>query len=260
MVKSAKIVFDMDDDYLKRHYPFQGCFNFRDIGGYLNQEGKRVRKGLYFRAGRQDRMSDKDLLQLSDLKISTQIDLRRPDEVLEQGKGPLEAMGAKYINIAVIPKGGSDQLSRLVGDTGISGKRYLGYLEFGPTSWLRLFGILANEDNLPVVLHCTAGKDRTGVSTAFLLSILGVSREVIEADYLLTNLDTERQADFIESTVGYPEGYDRERMMAVAGVPETAMKDFLDGVESKWGSAVEYLEKIGITQEQMETIRTNFLE
>ena len=250
----------MIDDFLERHYPFEGCFNFRDIGGYLNQDGKRVRKGLYFRAGRQDRMSDKDLSQLSDLKISTQIDLRRPDEVLEQGKGPLEAMGAKYINIAVIPEGGSDQLSRLVGDTGISGKRYLGYLEFGPTSWLRLFGILASEDNLPVVLHCTAGKDRTGVSTAFLLSILGVSRDVIEADYLLTNLDTERQADFIESTVGYPEGYDREKMISVAGVPKDAMKVFLDGMESKWGSAVEYLEKIGVTQEQMDTIRANFLE
>ena len=250
----------MIDDYLERHYPFEGCFNFRDIGGYRNQDGKRVKKGLYFRAGRQDRMSDKDLSQLSDLKISTQIDLRRPDEVLEQGKGPLEAMGAKYINIAVIPEGGSDQLNRLVGDTGISGKRYLGYLEFGPTSWLRLFGILSELDNLPVVLHCTAGKDRTGVSTAFLLSILGVSRDVIEADYLLTNLDTERQADFIESTVGYPEAYDRERMIAIAGVPETAMKDFLDGVESKWGTVVEYLQKIGITQEQMDTIRYNFLE
>ena len=250
----------MIDDFLERHYPFEGCFNFRDIGGYRNQEGKRIKKGLYFRAGRQDRMSDKDLSQLSDLKISTQIDLRRPDEVLEQGKGPLEAMGAKYTNIAVIPEGGSDQLSRLVGDTGISGKRYLGYLEFGPTTWLRLFGILANEDNLPVVLHCTAGKDRTGVSTAFLLSILGVSRDVIEADYLLTNLDTERQADFIERNVGYPEGYDREKMISIAGVPKDAMKVFLDGMESKWGGAVEYLEKIGVTQEQMEEIRTNFLE
>ena len=118
----------MIEDYLERHYPFEGCFNFRDIGGYLNQDGKRVKKGLYFRAGRQDRMSDEDLSQLSDLKISTQIDLRRPDEVLEQGKGPLESMGANYINIAVIPEGGSDQLSRLVGDTAISGRRYLGCL------------------------------------------------------------------------------------------------------------------------------------
>ena len=250
----------MIDDYSDRHYPFEGCFNFRDIGGYLNQDGMRVKKGLYFRTGRQDRMTQKDLAQLSDLKISTQIDLRKPDEVLDQGKGPLEAMGANYINIAVIPEGGSDQLSKLVGDTGISGKRYLGYLGFGPTSWLRLFGILSNLENLPVVLHCTAGKDRTGVSTAFLLSVLGVNRDLIEADYLLTNLDTERQADFIESTVGYPDGYDRESMITAAGVPKDAMKDFLDGVESKWGSAVEYLKNIGVTEEQMEMVRNNFLE
>ena len=250
----------MIDDYSDRHYPFEGCFNFRDIGGYLNQDGMRVKKGLYFRTGRQDRMTQKDLAKLSDLKISTQIDLRKPDEVLDQGKGPLEAMGANYINIAVIPEGGSDQLSKLVGDTGISGKRYLGYLGFGPTSWLRLFGILSNLENLPVVLHCTAGKDRTGVSTAFLLSVLGINRDLIEADYLLTNLDTERQADFIESTVGYPDGYDRESMITAAGVPKDAMKDFLDGVESKWGSAVEYLKKIGVTEEQMEMVRNNFLE
>ena len=250
----------MIDNYSDRHYPFEGCFNFRDIGGYLNQDGMRVKKGLYFRTGRQDRMTQKDLAKLSDLKISTQIDLRKPDEVLDQGKGPLEAMGANYINIAVIPEGGSDQLSKLVGDTGISGKRYLGYLGFGPTSWLRLFGILSNLENLPVVLHCTAGKDRTGVSTAFLLSVLGVNRDLIEADYLLTNLDTERQADFIESTVGYPDGYDRESMITAAGVPKDAMKDFLDGVESKWGSAVEYLKKIGVTEEQMEMVRNNFLE
>lgn len=250
----------MINDYSERHYSFEGCFNFRDIGGYLNQDGKRVKKGLYFRAGRQDRMTEKDLVQLSDLNISTQIDLRKQEEVLDQGRGPLEDMGAKYINISVIPEGGSDKLNKLVGDTGISGKRYLGYLEFGPTSWLRLFGILADKENLPVLLHCTAGKDRTGVSTAFLLSVLGVSRDIIEADYLLTNLDTERQADFIESTVGYPEGYDREKMISIAGVPKDALKDFLDGVESKWGSAVEYLQKIGITNDQMDMIRNNFLE
>ena len=250
----------MINDYSERHYSFEGCFNFRDIGGYLNQDGKKVKKGLYFRAGRQDRMTEKDLVQLSDLNISTQIDLRKQEEVLDQGRGPLEDMGANYINIAVIPEGGSDKLNKLVGDTGISGKRYLGYLEFGPTSWLRLFGILADKENLPVLLHCTAGKDRTGVSTAFLLSVLGVSRDIIEADYLLTNLDTERQADFIESTVGYPEGYNREKMISIAGVPKDAMKDFLDGVESKWGSVVEYLEKIGVTQEQMDQVRLNFLE
>ncbi|MEL0243336.1 MAG: tyrosine-protein phosphatase, partial [Gammaproteobacteria bacterium] len=231
----------MIKDYSERHFAFEGCFNFRDIGGYLTKEGKKIKKGIYFRTGRQDRMSEKDLAELKNLKISTQIDLRKPEEILDQGKGPLENMGADYINIPIIPDGGSDQLSRLVGDTGISGKRYLGYLEFGPESWLKIFEILANKDSLPLVLHCTAGKDRTGVSTAFLLSVLGVDRDLIEADYKLTNLDTERQADFIENSGGFPEGVDREAMILAAGVPEDAMKVFLDGVESRWGSVLGYL-------------------
>ena len=250
----------MINDYSERHTAFEGCFNFRDIGGYLTKEGKKIKKGIYFRTGRQDRMSEKDLAELKNLKISTQIDLRKPEEILDQGKGPLENMGADYINIPIIPDGGSDQLSRLVGDTGISGKRYLGYLEFGPESWLKIFEILANKDSLPLVLHCTAGKDRTGVSTAFLLSVLGVDRDLIEADYKLTNLDTERQADFIENSGGFPEGVDREAMILAAGVPEDAMKVFLDGVESRWGSVLGYLEEIGITKNQMNAIRDNFLE
>ena len=250
----------MIKDYSERHFAFEGCFNFRDIGGYLTKEGKKIKKGIYFRTGRQDRMSEKDLAELKNLKISTQIDLRKPEEILDQGKGPLENMGADYINIPIIPDGGSDQLSRLVGDTGISGKRYLGYLEFGPESWLKIFEILANKDSLPLVLHCTAGKDRTGVSTAFLLSVLGVDRDLIEADYKLTNLDTERQADFIENSGGFPEGVDREAMILAAGVPEDAMTVFLDGVESRWGSVLGYLEEIGITKNQMNAIRDNFLE
>ena len=250
----------MINDYSERHTAFEGCFNFRDIGGYPTKEGKKIKKGIYFRTGRQDRMSEKDLAELKNLKISTQIDLRKPEEILDQGKGPLENMGADYINIPIIPDGGSDQLSRLVGDTGISGKRYLGYLEFGPESWLKIFKILANKDSLPLVLHCTAGKDRTGVSTAFLLSVLGVDRDLIEADYKLTNLDTERQADFIENSGGFPEGVDREAMILAAGVPEDAMKVFLDGVESRWGSVLGYLEEIGITKDQMDAIRINFLE
>jgi len=205
-------------------------------------------------------MTQKDLIQLKDLKIKTQIDLRKSEEILDQGKGPLESMGANYVNIPIIPEGGSERLSKLVGDTGISGKRYLGYLEFGPQSWLEIFDILSKPNNLPVVLHCTAGKDRTGVSTAFLLSILNVSRDLIEEDYKLTNLDTQRQADFIENTVGLPEGFSRDDMIMAAGVPEDAMKVFLDGVESRWGSVLGYLEEIGITKDQMEAIRINFLE
>ncbi len=250
----------MINDYGERHHPYEGCFNFRDVGGYPAAGGQRVRWGKYYRAGRQDRMTRVDLAGLEKLGIRTQVDLRKPDEISDQGRGPLPEMGADYHNISVIPEGGTDQLTRLVGDTGISGKRYLGYLEFGPESWLRLFEILANADQHPMVIHCTAGKDRTGVSTAFLLSVLGVDRAWIEADYILTNRDVARQADFIERTAGFPEGMDRDLMMHHAGVPETAMRDFLDGLHERWGGPLEYLRDIGIDDATMKAVRKHFLE
>ncbi len=250
----------MINDYSDRHTPFEGCFNFRDIGGYPTADGRSVRWGRYFRAGRQDRMTAADLAAAKQLGIKAQIDLRRPDEAQEQGRGPLETMGATYHNLPVIPEGGSEQLSRLVGDSNISGERYLGYLEFGPETWLAMFRLFEDADSSPVVLHCTAGKDRTGVSTAFLLSVLGVDRAIIDADYLLTNIDVERQVDFIESTVGLPEGMDRAAMAKAAGVPIDAMTVFLDGLDKRWGGPVGYLHSIGITDESLERVRQAFLE
>lgn len=256
----AQYATDMIHDYSERHHPFEGCFNFRDIGGYRAADGRTVRWGRYYRAGRQDRLSEQDLERIRELGIATQIDLRKPEEVREQGRGPLEAMGAAYHNIAVIPDGGTDQLSRLVGDTGISGKRYLGYLEFGPDAWIRMFEIFAEAGSHPILLHCTAGKDRTGVSTAFLLSVLGVDRTLIEADYALTNRDVARQADFIENTTGFPEGMNRDSMMHAAGVPEHAMRDFLNGLHERWGGPLDYLRSIGISDATMEAVREEFLE
>ena len=249
----------MINDYTDRHYPFEGCFNFRDIGGYPTADGHTIRWGRYFRAGRPDRMTPTDLEKVRSLGIVTQIDLRRSDEVLDQGRGPLASMGTSYEHIPVIPDGGSEQLNRLVGDTGISGKRYLGYLGFDPASWRRMFTFFADAQHHPILIHCTAGKDRTGVSTAFLLSVLGVDRAWIEADYILTNRDVARQVDFLESTIGLPAGMDRDTMRHDAGVPETAMRDFLDGLQEKWGGPLGYLRSIGISEATFEAVRQAFL-
>lgn len=258
-VRFRRVPNQVIEDFDQRHFPFEGCFNFRDIGGYPAADGRTVRWGRYYRAGRQDRMTSSDLDRLRDLGIRTQIDLRRPDEADEQGRGPLAELGAAYHNIPVIPTGGTDQLSRLVGDTGISGRRYLGYLEFGPDAWLQMFEIFAEADRHPVVLHCTAGKDRTGVSTAFLLAVLGVDRAIIEADYVLTNRDVARQADFIERTIGLPPSMDRAALVRAAGIPEQAIGDFLDGLEARWGGPVEYLRSIGVPEQTLDRVRDAFL-
>ena len=91
-------------------------------------------------------MTPADLARAQTLGIRTQIDLRAPAEVSDQGRGPLENMGARYVHVPVIPEGGSLELARIVGDTGISGKRYLAYLELGTETWLRLFELFASAE------------------------------------------------------------------------------------------------------------------
>lgn len=250
----------MNHTFEERHHPFQGCFNFRDIGGYPTADGRSVKWGLYYRAGRQDRMTPEDLARARELGIKTQIDLRTSGEIEDQTRGPLESFGAQYHHIPVIPDGSMDRLAQIVGDTGISGKRYLGYLELGSQTWLKLFDLFAEAERHPLLIHCTAGKDRTGVSTAFLLSVLGVERAVIEADYVMTNRDVMRQLDFLEAADALPHGMSRGELEKVAGVPETAIGDFLDGLEERHGGAVAYLKEIGVSEGQFEAVRGAFLE
>lgn len=248
------------EDFEDRHHPFEGCFNFRDIGGYRADDGRTIRWGRYYRAGRQDRMTPADIERAKTLGIRTQIDLRRPDEVRDQGRGPFEDLGSRYVGLSVLPEGGSEKLNRELGTMGISGERYLSYLNFDSTPWLRIFENLADLEYHPVLVHCTAGKDRTGVTTAFVLSILGVPREIIEADYVLTNRDVSRQVAFIEQGPGLPDSMTRDQMMHSAGVPRDAMRVFLDGIEHQHGGPIEFLRSIGVDDAMQQAIREGLLE
>ncbi len=249
----------MTIDFAARHHAFEGCFNFRDIGGYRGSDGRAVRWGRYFRAGRQDRMTPTDLVRATELAIATQIDLRRPDEISDQGLGPLQGLGARYEGLAVIPAGGSQELDKSAG-AGISGDRYLRYLDFDPAPWRQVFEILADAKHHPVLIHCTAGKDRTGVITALALSLLGVDRAVIEEDYALTNREVERHVDFVERGPGLPEGVTREAMVRLAGVPADAIGVFLDGLQQDHGGPFEYLRSIGVGDDVQNAIRDALLE
>ena len=245
------------DDFEARHHPFEACFNFRDIGGYRAADGRAIPWGRYFRAGRQDRMTPGDLGRAANLGIRTQIDLRRPDEVKNCGRGPFGTLGAHYVGLSLLPGGSYEQLNR---ETGTLGERYVAYLQFAPEPWRRVFEVLADASAYPVLLHCTAGKDRTGVITALLLSILGVDRRVIEADYALTNRDVPRQVEFVASGPGFPDGMTREAFTRAAGVREDAITVFLDGLEEVYGGALGFLRSIGVDNAKQDAIRENLLE
>ena len=245
------------DDFDTRHYPFEGCFNFRDIGGYRAGDGRAIRWGRYFRAGRQDRMTPGDLTRAARLGIRTQIDLRRPDEVRNSGRGPFGALGSRYVGLSVLPDGSYEQLNR---ETGTLGERYLAYFQYAPEAWRGVFEVLADDASYPVLLHCTAGKDRTGVITALVLSILGVDRAVIEADFGLTNRDVPRHVEFVARGPGFPEGMTREAFTRSAGVSEDAIGVFLDGLGEQHDGPIQFLSKIGVGDATQHAIRGNLLE
>ena len=93
-----------------------------------------------------------------------------------------------------------------------------------------------------------------------MLSVLGVDRGIIEADYVLTNRDRKRQVDFIEQTQGLPDGMTRDALLHSAGVPTDAISVFLDGLEREHGGPLEYLRRIGIDDATQRAIRNALLE
>jgi protein-tyrosine phosphatase len=118
---------------------------------------------------------------------------------------------------------------------------------------------LVVEDAPPTVIHCTGGKDRTGVVAAVLLRALGVADEVIVDDYAISERYLE---PFVEATRSMMErdGFDPEIVMYLCGSPAERMRKMLDDMDRKWGSVDAYLAWIGMEQDTAAQLRARLLE
>lgn len=166
-----------------------GC-NFRDIGGYPAADGRTIRWGHVFRAGVLSYFSDTDLKKLSQLDVQAICDLRMADErEREPTKWPGGRIEALFFDDEDIAPG-DPGLSRVEPTvTGMRAAMIAVYRAFPRWMENRLRGLFRclEQGRAPLVIHCAAGKDRTGIAVAILLSALGVSRDIVIEDYLLTN-------------------------------------------------------------------------
>ncbi|MFC1822217.1 tyrosine-protein phosphatase [Thermodesulfobacteriota bacterium] len=174
-------------EQLERNISTQGIFNFRDLGGYRVGDGRRIRSRRLFRSGELQYMTETDLSYLRDnIKLATIINLRRQEEVSRNGIDCSAWPKLKYRNNP-LTGGHTDRVTRLssVANMGELYELYLGQEEYG-RKIVKAVKIIAEPENLPLVFHCAAGKDRTGMLAAVLLGALGVSDEDIIKDYVMS--------------------------------------------------------------------------
>jgi protein-tyrosine phosphatase len=169
----------------------QGGCNFRDIGGYRTADGRQVRWGKVFRAGVLSYVTAGDHASLGALGIRTICDLRRAEERWNEPTRWPDATARTLhwddeSDVQSLRKYAARQPATGAGMFAAMLELYRG-LPLRMSARVRGLLNCIVEDHLPIVVHCAAGKDRTGVAIAVLLSALGVPRDTVVEDYLLTN-------------------------------------------------------------------------
>ncbi|HEY1706920.1 MAG TPA: tyrosine-protein phosphatase [Rhizomicrobium sp.] len=234
--------------------------NFRDVGGYRTKDGRWVRMGLAYRSNALNQLTDADLARASALGIKIVCDLRMDDE---RRSGPDPVLGhATEISDNVMADRqvaagrGSVSPARSAVKRMQDAYRDFVSLPSAQRGYHDLFERLSNSENLPTVFHCTAGKDRTGWAQAVLLTILGVPRDVILEDYVLTDHYLEPQIASVENTLRSVAATAKVIMRADPSYLRAAFQE----VDRRFGSFDNYLHKgLKLSDVTLTAIRGNFL-
>jgi protein-tyrosine phosphatase len=179
-----------------RHLDLQGVLNFRDYGDYAAAGGARIQPGRLYRSAHHSRATDADLEAIAALGIAVVVDLRRPTERTREPSRRHAAFQGQVIE-SDVGDAGDDPWWSFVRDSDLSEAAFrdymTGYYREAPFEvrhldlFSRYFAALGEADGA-VLIHCAAGKDRTGILAALTHHMVGVHADDIVADYLLTNV------------------------------------------------------------------------
>ncbi|MEO6398957.1 MAG: tyrosine-protein phosphatase, partial [Tepidiformaceae bacterium] len=221
----------------------EGIHNFRSIAAYPVRGGGHFKAHAVYRSGALERMTPADAAWLRDSAgVQTVIDLRHPDEMT--GVSQAHGLADRVVPISIFAESTAqlDVIAELNGlyGTGISGGRYLHYLGMAGERFAKAFRLFAEAPSYPVLVHCTAGKDRTGVLLALVMDVVGVGEADIAAEYGLSNNSIDALIDYLHATGRVLEGTDAEIRARLATPPEK-MAEFMKLLRAKYGAASDYL-------------------
>lgn len=241
--------------------------NFRDIGGYLADDGRRVKWGMLYRSAAHDTASDEDLKLIKELGIKSVIDYRTSREYTEAPDKKID--GVSYISDPPFPEnaGAADVLhfdhkSEQGAIGGMINCNYvLATADDSFKAYHKLFETALDDKMVPTLQHCTAGKDRVGVGVCCMLWALGVDNETIMEDYLLSNYGKLP----IEKLMGKKAAYMSEDQLkaidALLGVRKEYLAKFIDTVDANYPTREAFLtEAIGLSRDEIKEFQDKFLE
>jgi len=237
---------DTDDagDF-ERRVVFEGCFNFRDLGGYATTDGRWTRPRRLYRADGPHALTEADERLLGSLGLATIIDLRTGVEV-ERGSWTDHVANVTRHHlpmIDVVPN--ADEIAAWAGPETVA-HRYRKMLDHAAPAVAEILAILSDARAYPAMFHCSAGKDRTGIVAAILLGIMLVPDETIVADYAISEAPMHLLVGHYRKT--YPDSvelFDRIAPAMIAARPET-MARLLAGIRDDYGTFDEFAAAIGV--------------
>ena len=256
--------------------PLQGAVNFRELGGYPTADGRHVRYGLLYRGGNLDTLqSAQDQAVVQSWRLQTILDLRSEGECAQHPDPAIS--GVEYQRVcAMRMTDGSEMdfsssgIERLAAEKAAFEKKaghpvhdfywfsaLYRQMPFGNPAYQRLFALL-EQRKVPILFHCSCGKDRTGIAAMLILLALGASKQTALADYMLTN--TYRRA-IIEASLQGKSPQERELLLSVEGVNEQMGAGAIEEILERYDSYEAYFAaEYGLNAHRLQALRDFYLE
>ncbi|KPD10078.1 hypothetical protein AM501_00755 [Aneurinibacillus migulanus] len=254
-------------------YEFDGLYNFRDIGGYKTLNGRTMKTGILFRSDELSRLSQKDLEKINLLNIKSICDLRTLHEQKSKPSRIKTEQGIKLINVSIQDK--SQEFTHLeffrflvskastIDFRKIMKDMYYNMAFVSHVQINKVITLLSEQNNVPALIHCTSGKDRTGFISAVIQLFVGVPYQTVLNDYLLSNDLIAPRMKKVERFIRWMSLFQvsPDRIKPMLEVRHEYLDEIYNEIKGKYGSIEDYLcQACDVEQRNLQNLKYLLLE